>query len=92
MSVCSVEQSDDWIILLTTMRCGSHTSRRENFALMSHEAGMRPALALSRLDAIASKILHHAESLSQELATEWPSDVYAKIISVISSQLKQIAD
>ena len=59
---------------------------------MSHEAEMRPALALNRLDAIASKILHHAESLAKELATEWPSDVYAKIISVISSQLKQIAD
>ena len=66
--------------------------RRENFAIMAQEAGMRPALALGRLDAIASQILHHAESLSQELATEWPSDVYAKIISVISSQLRQIAD
>ena len=66
--------------------------RRENFALMAREAGMRPALALSRLDAIASRMLHHAESLAQELATEWPSDVYEKIISVISSQLKQIAD
>ena len=59
---------------------------------MSHEAGMRPALALGRLDAIASKILRHAEILAKELAAEWPSDVYAKIISVISSQLKQIAD
>ena len=66
--------------------------RRENFALMAREAGMRPALALGRLDAIASRMLHHAESLAQELATEWPSDVYEKIISVISSQLKQIAD
>ena len=66
--------------------------RRENFALMAREAGMRPALALGRLDAIASQMLHHAESLAQELATEWPSDVYAKIISVISSQLMQIAD
>lgn len=53
---------------------------------------MRPALALGRLDAIASKILHHAESLAKELATEWPSDIYWKIVSVISSQLKQIAD
>ena len=66
--------------------------RRENFALMAREAGMRPALALGRLDAIASRMLHYAESLAQELATEWPSDVYEKIISVISSQLKQIAD
>ena len=53
---------------------------------------MRPALALGRLDAIASKILRHAEILAKELAAEWSSDVYAKIISVISSQLKQIAD
>ena len=66
--------------------------RRENCAIMAQEAGMRPALALGRLDAIASKIMHHAESLAKELAAEWPSDVYAKIISVISSQLKQIAD
>ena len=53
---------------------------------------MRPALALGRLDAIASKILRHAEILAKRLAAEWPSDVYAKIISVISSQLRQIAD
>ena len=66
--------------------------RRENFALMAREAGMRPALALGRLDAIASQMLHRAESLAQELAAEWPSDVYGKILSVISSQLKQIAD
>ena len=66
--------------------------RRDNFARMAREAGMRPALALGRLDAIASKILRHAESLAKELATECPSDVYAKIISVISSQLRQIAD
>ena len=59
---------------------------------MAREAGMRPALALDRLDAIASQMLHHAEILAKELAAEWPSDVYAKIISVISSQLKQIAD
>ena len=59
---------------------------------MSHEAGMRPALALGRLGAIASKILRHAESLAKELATEWPSDIYWKIVSVISMQLKQIAD
>ena len=66
--------------------------RRKNFALMAHEAEMRPGLALGRLDAIASKILRHAESLAKELMTEWPSDIYGKIISVISLQLKQIAD
>ena len=66
--------------------------RCENFALMAREAGMRPALALGRLDAIASQMLHRAESLAQELAAEWPSDIYGKILSVISSQLKQIAD
>ena len=92
MSVCSVEQSAVWIILPATTRCGSHTIRRENFALMSHEDGMRPALALGRLDAIASKILRHAEILAKEVATEWPSDIYWKIVSVISMQLKQIAD
>lgn len=66
--------------------------RRENFALMANEAEMRPALALGRLDAIASKILRHAEILAKELATDWPSDIYGRIVSVISSQLKQIRD
>ena len=59
---------------------------------VEQSAGMRPALALGRLDAIASKILRHAEILAKELATEWPSDIYWKIVSVISMQLKQIAD
>lgn len=66
--------------------------RRENFALMAQEAGMRPNLALSRLDSLASQILPKAESLMQELAPEWPSDIYGNILTTIASQLKQVTE
>ena len=46
---------------------------------------------VGRLDAIASQVLHQSERLAQELAAEWPNDIYGKIISVISLQLKQVA-
>ena len=59
---------------------------------MAVEAGMRPALALSRLDAMRGKITMFAQSLGKELAAEWPSPVYGKITAVISAHAAAVAD
>ena len=66
--------------------------RRESFAAMAVEAGMRPELALSRLDAMLGKIPTTAQSLGKELAAEWPSPVYDKINAVISAHVAAVTD
>ena len=64
--------------------------KRERFGTMAQEAGMRPQLAIDRLDRLVARIGSVAHTLSGELAAEWPSDVYAKIESVIAGQIESL--
>ncbi len=64
--------------------------KRERFGTMAQEAGMRPQLAIDRLDRLVARIGSVAHTLSGELAAEWPSDVYAKIESVIADQVESL--
>ena len=64
--------------------------KRERFGTMAQEAGMRPQLAIDRLDRLVARIGSVAHTLSGELAAEWPSDVYAKIESVIAGQVESL--
>ena len=64
--------------------------KRECFGTMAQEAGMRPQLAIARLDRLVARIGSVAHTLSGELAAEWPSDVYAKIESVIADQVESL--
>ena len=64
--------------------------KRERFGAMAQEAGMRPQLAIDRLDRLVARIGSVAHALSGELAAEWPSDVYAKIESVIAGQVESL--
>ena len=64
--------------------------KRERFGTMAQEAGMRPQLAIDRLDRLVARIGSVAHTLSGELSAEWPSDVYAKIESVIAGQVESL--
>ena len=64
--------------------------KRERFGTMAQEAGMRPQLAIDRLNRLVARIGSVAHTLSGELAAEWPSDVYAKIESVIAGQVESL--
>ena len=64
--------------------------KRERFGTMAQEAGMRPQLAIDRLNRLVARIGSVAHTLSGELAAEWPSDVYAKIESVIADQVESL--
>ena len=64
--------------------------KRERFGTMAQEAGMRPQLAIDRLDRLVARIGSVAHTLSGELSAEWPSDVYAKIESVIADQVESL--
>ena len=64
--------------------------KRERFGTMAQEAGMRPQLAIDRLNRLVARIGSVAHALSGELAAEWPSDVYAKIESVIADQVESL--
>ena len=64
--------------------------KRERFGTMAQEAGMRPQLAIDRLNRLVARIGSVTHALSSELAAEWPSDEYAKIESVIADQVESL--
>ncbi len=65
--------------------------RRDSFASLAAEVGMRPALVLSRLDNICGKIVHLSQSLEKELSVEWPNPVYGKIGAVIAAHVSAVS-
>lgn len=64
---------------------------RQSFSQMAEEVGMRPQLVLGRLDKMINRILPAARALASDMGAEWPSAVYAKIVSVIEGQAKSVA-
>ena len=64
---------------------------RSSFARLSEECGMSPQLILGRLDDLSGRMLPAARDLAAELNREWPSEVYAKIVSVIERQVKTLS-
>ena len=52
---------------------------------------MSPQLFLGRLDDLSERMLPAARDLAAELNREWPSEVYAKIVSVIEQQVKTLS-
>jgi len=64
---------------------------RDSLVRLSPLCGISPKLMLSRLDALAERILPVARELAEELSSEWPSDVYAKILSVVSKQVSHLS-
>lgn len=71
---------------------GLGNTKRENFAFMAQEVGMRGALVLSRLDAMVSKIVPEACALAETLSDCWPSGIYEKILKVIRSQAGKVTN
>lgn len=64
---------------------------RTSFEAMAEEAGMRPQLAIDRLDRLAAKIVPAAQALARELSAKWPSELYAKIKAVVEKQVATVA-
>ena len=64
---------------------------RSSFTAMADEVQMAPALVLGRLDALLGRISQEAPALAAELAAEWPSEVYSRILKVISDQMRRMA-
>ena len=64
---------------------------RGSFARLSEDCGMSPQLLLGRLDDLSERMLPAARDLAAELNREWPSEVYAKIVSVIEQQVKTLS-
>ena len=64
---------------------------RSSFARLSEECGMSPQLFLGCLDDLSERMLPAARDLAAELNREWPSEVYAKIVSVIEQQVKTLS-
>lgn len=64
---------------------------RQSFAAMAEEVGMRPGLALGRLDAMAKRIRPAARELASEMESAGPCPVYSKIISVIENQVRSVS-
>ena len=64
---------------------------RVSFAAMADEVGMRPSLVLNRLDRLAAKIVPEARSLSEEMASDWPSGIYSEIETIIKAHVATIA-
>ncbi len=56
---------------------------RDSFRKMAEEFGVSPRLVLSRIDAMTKRIEPEAGRLAEELASEYPSPVYDKIVEVI---------
>ena len=61
------------------------------FRTMADEIGVRQSLVLDRLDRIAAKIVPAAHSLSDEMASEWPSGIYSEISAIIKAHVAAIA-
>jgi serine/threonine-protein kinase HipA len=64
---------------------------RASFAAMADEVGMRQSLVLNRLDRLAAKIVPEARSLSEEMASDWPSGIYSEIETIIKAHVATIA-
>ena len=56
---------------------------RDSFSALAQEAGMRPLLALRRLDSLVSRIVPAAADLASEMSESWPSPVYGRIVKMI---------
>lgn len=63
---------------------------RASLAAMAQEVGMKPSVVLNRADRLADVIVPTARKLARELARDWPSEVYPKIVSVIEKHCRQI--
>jgi len=63
---------------------------RSNFERLARECAMSPKLILSRLDALAARIVDVAERLVAETSGAHPSPVYGKIVEVIVSQVRRM--
>lgn len=63
---------------------------REAFARQSTGMGVSPSLIRARIDSLTNKIVPAAQALSEELSAQWPSDVYEKIVSIISRQVSAL--
>ena len=64
---------------------------RSSFAQLSKDCVMSPRLLLGRLDTLSARMLPAARDLAAELNRECPSEVYAKIVSVIERQIKALS-
>ena len=64
---------------------------RQSFSAMAEEVGMRPQLVLARLDKMINRIVPAARTLASDMNVDWPSTVYAKIVSVIENQVGSVA-
>ena len=64
---------------------------RSSFTQLSEDCGMSPRLLLGRLDTLSARMLPAARDLAAELNRECPSEVYAKIVSVIEQQIKALS-
>lgn len=58
-------------------------ANRDSFSALAQEAGMRPLLALNRLDSQIARIVPAAADLASEMSESWPSPVYGRIVKVI---------
>jgi len=64
---------------------------RRHFGVLAEECGMSPKLFLARLDALSSRICDVAGSLSERLESVCPSEVYGKILAVITEQVARFS-
>ena len=53
---------------------------RGSFSALAQEAGMRPLLALNRLDSQIARIVPAAVDLASEMSESWPSPVYGRVV------------
>ncbi|MDD4539931.1 MAG: type II toxin-antitoxin system HipA family toxin [Lentisphaeria bacterium] len=64
---------------------------REHFARMAEECDVRPQVVLDLLDALVALLPQQAQELAVELHCDYPSTVYAKIITVIEEHINRVA-
>ena len=60
---------------------------RDQFARLAGDCAMASQLLLGRLDEMARRILPAAKEQAADLNQAWPSEVYAKIVSVIEENI-----
>ncbi len=63
---------------------------RKSFEQMALDCQIRPGAVLDQIDKLISVTLKFAPSLANDLNTEYPSPVYAKILQVIERQSAQL--
>ena len=52
--------------------------RREHFEQMARSCGLKPKLVLTELDSMAKALPSMAQSLADELNSQYPSSIYSK--------------